>query len=205
MSARSQASSSKVVATAPRWALNALPPSTLAGACARVPGAVDAVVRACLDDLRPVLVRQFAAAGVPALVDDALGEVCVKILRGLPRFTADGPARLSTWAYTIAVRHSIDMLRKQRVREVSMAEVPTPATAPLGPILVGKREAQARVRAAVAQLPAHQRDVIVLAVLHETPLAEVAVMLDIEVGTVKSRLARGRARLRTLLKGGGTR
>lgn len=60
-------------------------------------------------------------------------------------------------------------------------------------------ELSAAVRAAVEQLPALQREVLILFEFEELSLAEIAVVVDAEVNTVKSRLARARAGLRRTL------
>ena len=58
------------------------------------------------------------------------------------------------------------------------------------------------LQAAFAQLPAEQREVMLLIVLEEMAYQEVAKALDLPLGTVMSRLSRGRARLRILMEGG---
>jgi RNA polymerase sigma-70 factor (ECF subfamily) len=57
-----------------------------------------------------------------------------------------------------------------------------------------------RVRQAVARLPAGQREVITLVDLEEFSYAEVAMILEIPIGTVMSRLSRARAALRDMLR-----
>lgn len=59
-----------------------------------------------------------------------------------------------------------------------------------------------RVRAAVAELPAGQREVVTLVDLEEFPYAEVATILDIPIGTVMSRLSRARTALKDKLRDG---
>ena len=58
------------------------------------------------------------------------------------------------------------------------------------------------VRRAIEQLPEDQRAVVVMRDIHELPYKTIADTLGIELGTVKSRLNRGRANLKTILKNG---
>jgi len=131
-------------------------------------------------------------------VDDVAQDALVKVLRGLPRFDPDGPAKLSTWVLTIAARSCIDALRQ-----------PAPA-APLDRKPAGdddperttaQRQLCRRVRRAMAALPAEQRAVLVLRAFHDLDPAEVAAALRIAPGTVKSRTSRARAALRRALAG----
>jgi RNA polymerase sigma-70 factor (ECF subfamily) len=61
---------------------------------------------------------------------------------------------------------------------------------------VGRAEIVAHIRAAIRELPTHQREVLVLHDLEERPDSEVAALLGIPRNTVKSRLRRGRRALR---------
>ena len=125
---------------------------------------------------------------------DAVQEALVSAYRGAGRFRGDSAVR--TWLRRIAVNVCVDRLRHERVRPT----VPWPADdvpARHDPA----REAVTRlaVDAALALLPAEQRVAVVLVDVQGYPVAEVAAILRVPPGTVKSRCARGRARLAVLL------
>src|SRR6476469_3347377 len=132
-------------------------------------------------------------------VEDLVQETFVRVLRALPGFELGGPASLGTWILTIATRLALNELRR-----------PEPAT--LEHELAGIERADAsaeRQRLAVAiaagmvALPEAQRAVLVLREYHELDYAEIAMALEIDLGTVKSRLARARAALRDHLIAAG--
>src|SRR5215472_17408535 len=75
---------------------------------------------------------------------------------------------------------------------------PEAAGSPESELLEG--EVQDAVARAIAELPPNQREALVLAHYEQMPLAEIASLLEIEVGAVKSRLERARARLRVRLE-----
>jgi RNA polymerase sigma-70 factor (ECF subfamily) len=144
---------------------------------------------------RPVyaLVGRILAAQ-PALVDDTAQEAFLKVLNAIPRFDPGGPARLSTWILTIATRTSIDALRKV----VPLAAVEERVDSSPERALV-TRDLGRRVSAAMAALPSDWRAALVLRAYHDFDYPEIATALGIEIGTVKSRIARARQALREAL------
>lgn len=133
----------------------------------------------------------------PELVEDLAQDSLVKVAEALPRFDPAGPAKLSTWILTIATRVAIDALRKHaRIRPLPQEAEPV-----AGPEeLVRVRELERQVKQAMADLPADQRAVLVLRAYHDLDYPEIAAALEVEVGTVKSRLSRARARLRRAME-----
>ncbi len=132
--------------------------------------------------------------------------------RGLPNF--HGESRFSTWLYRLATNVSIDFLRKEkRRRALSIAslsageeddrilEIPdhrfTPQTE------LERKELQEAVRRGLEQLSDDHRQVLVLRELNGLSYLEIAQVLHIEEGTVKSRIARARLALRKILQGDG--
>jgi len=144
---------------------------------------------------------------------DATQEALIAIVRGLPGF--DGRSAFSTWAYRITTNSALDEMRRRRRRPV-----PWPRDAggdeiyldSGGPSTTASREARvdppdtvgARldVDAALQRLPGQQRAAIVLRDLLDLDYAEIAEVLAIPIGTVRSRIARGRAALATVLASG---
>lgn len=156
--------------------------------------------RAALVDLyqRPVhvLVARMLV-GRPGQVDDVVQDSLLKMLEALPRFDPRGPAKLSTWILTIATRTAIDVLRGSR-RAFEVVDEDRPGEAnPEAQAMI--KETMSKVEKAMAALPDDHRAVLVLRAYHDLDYSEIAAILSIEEGTVKSRLARARAALRSAL------
>lgn len=134
-------------------------------------------------------------------VDDLCQECFLRVYRALPGFDPDGTARLSTWILTIATRLTIDELRKRRP-VTHAASLDTAVTSPVAPASSGADACLRRTRlrramhdALLALKPEH-RAIFVLHVFEGLSYVEISVALEVELGTVKSRLGRARARLR---------
>ena len=126
---------------------------------------------------------------------DAAQEAMIAIVRGLPRF--DGSARFSTWAYRVSTNACLDELRRRARRPTpGLPEVERPST---GPAVAEAVAARLDVDAALARLPVDYRTAVVLRDLLGLDYAEIGDVLDIPPGTVRSRIARGRAALVPLL------
>jgi RNA polymerase sigma-70 factor, ECF subfamily len=108
-----------------------------------------------------------------------------------------GEASVRTWLHRILVNACIDRLRQQRRR----GTVPLPDLEPRErrPDVAAEVVTRLSVEDALAALPAPQRVAVVLVDVQGWPVDEVAAVLEIPVGTVKSRCARGRIRLGVLL------
>lgn len=124
-------------------------------------------------------------------------------MRGLPRF--DGRSSFSTWAYRVATNATLDELRRRRRRpepglpgedDVTVGGTPPASGSPADAVT-----ARVDVNAALAQLPADFRAAVVLRDLCELSYEEIAGALGVPLGTVRSRIARGRAALVPLLGG----
>jgi RNA polymerase sigma-70 factor (ECF subfamily) len=127
-----------------------------------------------------------------AATEDALQDAFLRVLRSLPRFRSDGPARLSTWIFTIARRAALDALaRRDRVTGPALPQVAAPDAA---------SELRLSLEAALERLPPAQRSVFVLSQACELSYEEVALIEEVDVGTVKSRLHRARAALQAMLE-----
>src|SRR5690606_33814105 len=108
-----------------------------------------------------------------------------------------GDASVRTWLHRILVNACIDRIR----RENRHRTVPLPEAEPRerGADVASDVVTRLSVDAALAELPAHQRVAVVLVDVHGWPVEEVAQVLEVPVGTVKSRCARARLRLGALL------
>lgn len=178
------------------------------GVASRAPAA-DPLPAAISGDVeaRAALVRRHGGliwglcARLTADPEDAWQEIWEKALRALPRFDPSGPARFSTWLATLAHRHLVDRHRRARVRGEQVAVEPLAAVGPGPEEVVSQGERAARLEAALAQLPEPWRRVVVAHHLGELPLEAIAEAEGLPIGTVKSRLHRGRAALVSILGG----
>ena len=125
--------------------------------------------------------------------DDVVQNVWLRVLRGIHKLR-DG-SKLRAWLFGIAHRTLMDRLREQyaapKVTHIDEIELPAADDAPDG------LEADlATVERELARLPLLEREVLTLFYLRELSLADVAEVLGVPVGTVKSRLFRARKLLR---------
>ncbi|WP_353951849.1 RNA polymerase sigma factor SigM [Knoellia sp. S7-12] len=145
------------------------------------------------DRLWAVAVR---TTGDRELAADCVQEGFINAFRRAGSYRGD--AAVSTWLHRIVINACLDRLRRERdvLRRAGDA-------ADIDIIDTHDRHGEALtgldVRAALAQLPEHQRVVLVLVDMHGMPVSEAALTLGVAVGTVKSRCARGRAALAALL------
>jgi RNA polymerase sigma-70 factor, ECF subfamily len=109
-----------------------------------------------------------------------------------------GESAVTTWLHRIVVNACLDRVRRKASRPADpMPDYDLPDRRP-DPLAA--RELALDLDAALATLPAEQRAALVLVDMYGYPVDDVAVILDCPVGTVKSRCARGRARLVPLLR-----
>jgi len=135
-------------------------------------------------------------AGNDADAQDATQEALLAIVRGLPRY--DGRAAFSTWAYRVATNACLDELRRRGRRPVPVEEILDAGSPDRDDDRVANR---LLVDEAMAELPEEFRAAVALRDLCDFDYAQIAEALDIPPGTVRSRIARGRAALAELLAG----
>ena len=123
---------------------------------------------------------------------DALQDALISAFRSADRFRGD--AAVTTWLHRIVVNACLDRVRRRQSRPT----VPLADTDP-HPIAPVDSETVLDVRAALAKLPYEQRTALILVDVQGYPVGEAAAILQVPEGTVKSRCARGRARLAALL------
>lgn len=127
-----------------------------------------------------------------SLAEDATQEAFVRAYRFLPRYRGD--SRFSTWLFSIARNCALDELRRAtRRRKVSEKLDAQPA------LPQPEQSSAIEVREAVASLPLDLREPIVLIDILGTSYRDVAKMLHVPEGTIKSRVHRGREILVALL------
>lgn len=157
--------------------------------------AFDELIQTWNEPLR-MYVRRMA--GADDLSNDILQECWLRILRGIPRLR-DG-AKLRPWMFGIARHVLMDHLRQKYAAPepggVDTAEAVDDASTAL-------EEDLAAMEHGLAQLPVVERDVLTLFYLRELSLADVAQVLEVPIGTAKSRLHRARRMLRQQLESKG--
>ena len=143
----------------------------------------------------------FSIFHEPDFVDDLSQEVFVKVYEALPGFRFE--SSLYTWLYRIAVNKSRDELRRRKLRRFfsfqslddgTLAELETRMAHP-----PKDHESADLVTYGLRALPDHQRIVVILKDIEGFSYEEIADILQIEVGTVKSRLSRARTTLKNIL------
>jgi RNA polymerase sigma-70 factor (ECF subfamily) len=152
---------------------------------------------------RPVfaLLHRMMGSARRDRVEDLAQETFLSVFRSLGQFAPLGPARLSSWILTIASRRAIDELRRGGEPPVELARdseerLASPARAD---DRARRRDLGQRVERAVGELAVEYRAAFLLREMHGLEYAEIARALSIDLGTVKSRLARARAALRAAL------
>jgi RNA polymerase sigma factor (sigma-70 family) len=138
-----------------------------------------------LDELAPY-VRRLCARIAPASADDATQEALLAIFRGLPSLRA--PEAIMTWVQSVTVRTAIRLTRQHDL------EIAADAARLDGH--VSSQEGLVDIDDALARLPVSQRVVLVLRTREGLSEQEIAAVLGIPAGTVKSRLHRARAAFR---------
>ena len=131
--------------------------------------------------------------------EDVLQRTFLDVWRSAGRY--DPAQRFSTWLFTVAHRRAVDTLRTRRHQVVDVESL-RDLVGEDGRDTVDRYADAADVRTAVRRLPDHEREVIEMAYFAELTQREIAVALDVPLGTVKARAARGTRRLGVLVAEG---
>ncbi len=140
----------------------------------------------------------------PTIAEEVSQEVFVEVWRTAPRFDPDRGAVL-TWILTMAHRRAVDRVRSEeaaRSRDDRVGRMETPNTEDVGSTVESRLEAE-RVRRALGGLSDIQREAIELAYYGGLTYREVAELLDVPLGTVKTRIRDGLIHLRDALEVAG--
>jgi RNA polymerase sigma-70 factor (ECF subfamily) len=145
------------------------------------------------------------SVGNPATAEEITQDVFLRVWQRARQYNA-GRAKVSTWLTSITRHRAIDQLRRRSSRpeqhSVTWAEL-APGAEPAvndpehAASLTMERE---RVRAAIAQLPEEQKQVLALAYFQGLTQSQIAETLDLPLGTVKTRIRLGMQKLRDLLQ-----
>lgn len=142
------------------------------------------------------LLGRYLGATRPHEIEDLAQDTFLRVFRELGAFRSDGAAKLSTWILTIATRLAIDAHRKGRRSPIE----PGSAEATRADESAMRSSLGRSIASAVGAIPEEYRMTFLLREYHELGYREIAEALEVDVGTVKSRLSRARALLREALK-----
>mgnify|MGYP000123316038 FL=1 len=138
----------------------------------------------------------------PELAEEAAQEAFLSAWQGLPFFRGD--SAFSTWLYRLASNACVDLLRKEGRHqgpslddEAVSAEVPD--TRPTPEAAAEQKELRAQIEAGLRTLSPEHREVLILREIQQLSYDEIADALSLDLGTVKSRISRGRRQLRNFL------
>jgi RNA polymerase sigma-70 factor (ECF subfamily) len=159
---------------------------------------------------QPVYNLVWRLLGDPSETSDVVQEVFLKIFRNIHTFR--GNSSLKTWVYRIAVNEAHNHRRwfsRHHGAEVGLAQedtsrsyeeiLPDPGRTPYD--LTLDQETRALLEEALAKLNPKFRAAVVLRDIEDLSYEEIAQVLDLSMGTVKSRILRGREALRKILEG----
>lgn len=148
----------------------------------------------------------YRMTGNPHDAQDTAQEAFFSAWRSLPTFKGD--SAFGTWLYRLATNACIDHLRKQKRRTTTslsygdddtefQLELTDPSLTPDKKL--EQKEIMQSLHEGLDALPPHHRDVLLLRELSGLTYQEIAERLHLDLGTVKSRIARGRTALRNFL------
>lgn len=135
-----------------------------------------------------------------SVLDDLTQEVFIKVYTSIDKF--EHRSSLGTWIYRITVNHCRDEIRRKRIRRFfsldKMEWEPKSMGTTTDGLMLQKEKVQ-MVQWGLSQLPEKHRTIIILKDFEELSYEEIADILKIELGTVKSRLNRARTMLKEVL------
>jgi len=131
-------------------------------------------------------------------VDDVMQLVYLKSYQGLASFR--GESKFSTWLYQIARREAIDVVSKRTLDSTSIDDVVIPARASDSPdSTLGDRDMKEWIERAMGELDESYRTAIELRYMAEKSYEEIADLMRLPVGTVKTYVHRGKLELKRIM------
>lgn len=166
------------------------------------PDAFEALVRAYE---KRTYAWALALCGDPQDAAEAVQEAFFSAWRGLPDFR--GEASFSSWLYRLTRNASLDLLRREKRHRAAAGpslddedlfmELPDRSAGPQE--LLERQELREAVRRGLETLTPEYREVLVLREMHQLSYDEIARTLELDLGTIKSRISRGRRQLSRFL------
>ncbi len=142
----------------------------------------------------------YLMTGDAAEADEALQEVFVRVYRSLEGYDPQKGA-FSTWLHRITINYCLGLRRRRRIETQPLEESRLHAAGERPEAAVERSAEQQAMRRAIARLSPRQRSVLVLRFFWDLPYAEIARILELPLGTVKSRLDLALRSLRQELAG----
>ena len=141
----------------------------------------------------------------PADAEEAAQEAFLAAWQGLRFFR--GESSFSTWLYRLASNACVDLLRREGRHRAAAgpslndedAALDVPDDAPSPHALAEQAELRDQIEEGLAALPPDYREVLILREIHQRSYDEISEILSLDLGTVKSRISRGRKQLRNFL------
>lgn len=132
------------------------------------------------------------------LAEEILQDVMLSAWQSASTFRLE--SKVKTWLLVIARNKAVNAHRRKQINEIGLndeVEMHNHDTSPLERVM--RKSEQTSVREAISHLPAQHKEILVLVFYHQLSGPEIAEVLDISIGTVKSRLHRAKAMLRRVL------
>ena len=146
----------------------------------------------------------YRQLGETALAEEATQDVFIKVYTSIHNFRKE--AKFSTWLYRIATNHCINLNnrhhRRHRDQHQSFDDIhnqPTEQDTPLQQL--EKKNFEEQLQQALHQLPEEHRVLLILRDIQDCSYEEIAEITQLNIGTIKSRIHRGRNNLRQILSG----
>lgn len=141
----------------------------------------------------------------PADAEEAAQEAFLSAWQGLKFFR--GESSFSTWLYRLASNACVDLMRKEGRHQAAAGPslndeevvLELPDEAPTPHALAERAELREQIEEGLAALPEEYREALVLREIHQQSYDEISEILSLDLGTVKSRISRGRKKLRKFL------
>ena len=168
--------------------------------------AFNVLVERCQRPLYNLCLRMLAS---PEAAEDATQDAFIHAFRSIRTFRGGS---FRAWLFRIGANACYDEMRRRRARPADSLDEPhgeddrpvdVPDTAPVPDEHMERKELAEALQEALSRLPADQRLAIVLADVQGLDYSEIAVAMDCSLGTVKSRISRGRRQLRIILRARG--
>jgi RNA polymerase sigma-70 factor (ECF subfamily) len=173
-----------------------------AGLLSKVAASKDREAFAALFDHFAPRVKSFMMRkGAPAeQAEDLVQETMIAVWSKAALYVGERGS-VSTWIFTIARNLRIDRLRRERSSQFTdLDDYDAPSLEASQDDALGRLQEDGAVARALAQIPAEQRELLILSYVDDLPQSEIATRLKIPLGTVKSRMRLAYRRLQKLLE-----
>ena len=186
-----------ILCSSPRRVILMAPGETHDQLLARVAMADRAAFQVLFLHFGPRLKSYLMKLGAPPGMAEELAQEAMLMVWRKARLFDPAKASAATWIFTIARNLRIDAHRRARMPALDVAETMDPGIAADDGMEI--QESERRLRAALAELPPEQAEIVALSFFSDQPHSQIADALGIPLGTVKSRLRLAMIRLRAAM------